>query len=117
MGLAGVHCSVGILPVAWQGLPWHSWDAELFLRANGAAVACTTGLGCFLCAGRLAGESHGGGWFPKGSEASLPEWQAASGQVHAGWGSGDALVSSGKVFKQEDLWACTKWFIKLSPKI
>ena len=70
-----------------------------------------------MYADRLGREIHSGGQLPGSGGASLQEWQAASGQVHAGWGSGDALVSSGKVFKQEDLWACTKWFIKLSPKI
>ena len=34
VGLAGVHCSVGALPVAGQGLSWCSWAAELFPRAS-----------------------------------------------------------------------------------
>ena len=57
-------------------------------------MTCFTGVGCFLCEGRLAGESCGDGWLPEGGKASSQGWQAASGQAGMGWGRGDALGSS-----------------------
>ena len=88
-----MHCSVSTLSVAQQGLPWYSWAVELFPRASGAA-ACSAGVGRFLCAGHLTGESGSGVWLPEGDKASPLGWQAASDQVLTGWGMEDVLGSS-----------------------
>ena len=58
------------------------------LEGERYSMACFAGVGHFLCAGRLAGESCSGGWLSKGGEASPQGWQVVSGQACTGVGEG-----------------------------
>ena len=89
VGLGGAHHMCGgaglaLVLLGHRALP----EVEWFW------VSCSTGVGYFLCAGSLARESCSDGWLPKGSEASPPGWQVASGQARMEWGWEDVLGSS-----------------------